>query len=258
MKNLSPNEIHVWIADANDFEFAQLMQASQSWLSQEEKQRVERFQFEEHKKQLVLGRYFLRSVLSEYGITQKEQWRFRYNDYGKPQICAEQQSHPALFFNLSHSKRQFALAISRLEETGIDVEFNKRERLVSKIAKRFFSPTEVSALLEMPEQGQQQRFFELWTLKEAYIKACGLGLGIPLDQFSFAFESDKTLSLSIDKLRIDNADHWQIWQLASKPDYNLALAAKSAQGSQIELLKGFRFLMSSDSEIELSVLRSNH
>ena len=84
--------------------------------------------------------------------------------------------------------------MSRFKDIGVDVECARKPRRVEAIAQRFFSDLEATQLLSLPGDQQQSRFYDLWTLKEAYIKACGMGLAIPPDHMAFQMAS--TLDLS--------------------------------------------------------------
>ena len=91
---------------------------------------------------------------------------------------------PDLRFNLSHTDGLIACAVTIGREVGVDVEHIQR-RLTHDVAGRFFAPREVDDLKALPEDEQQRVFFDYWTLKEAYIKARGFGLALPLGDFAF-------------------------------------------------------------------------
>ena len=93
-----------------------------------------------------------------------------------------------------------------------------------KLANRFFSHQESKALQKIPEDKQKEHFFEYWTLKEAYIKACGKGLSIPLDQFSFHLSDKSSLSISFEKGCNDNPECWQFYQLKPTEQHIVAIA----------------------------------
>lgn len=105
------------------------------------------------------------------------QIRFHYNSYGKPELASEQR----LCFNISHSGEWIACAVHDTE-VGIDVEQIKPIDL--SVARRFFSAEEYELLENKPPEGRLEMFYDLWTLKESYVKLRGQGLSIPLDSFS--------------------------------------------------------------------------
>lgn len=227
--NLDTQHIDLWLVDIKDFDYEELILLTDGWLSKQDQQRVERYQFLEHKKQLLMGRFLLRTVLSRYAQVAAGEWRFETNKFGKPFIASallETMAEP-LYFNLSHSQNKLVLAISRHQLLGVDIEYGLKQRRVEKIANRYFSSAEVKGFEVLEAEQIQTRFYDLWSLKEAYIKACGLGLAIPLDHFSFSFEGKNKVEIKFDKQRIDDPTLWQFWQIESEPGYHLSLAVKN-------------------------------
>ena len=252
---LNDSEIHLWHARQSDFEGASLEAACLHWLTPGELKRFQRFHFESHRQQLLLGRALIRVVLSQYGDTAPDAWRFIENPYGKPAIAPEQQGQP-LFFNLSHSMDQLVLAVSRQEAIGIDIECVEKTRRVAQIAERYFAPSEVKDLMRLPQTERLTRFYQLWTLKESYIKACGLGLAIPLRHFSYAFSGEDRISIRFDSDRNDDPAHWQFWQLDTAFPFQLSLAIKSGDVKVKQLLS--RKLTSLDSFEEIATTISRY
>lgn len=233
---LNNSDIHLWHIDQADFDLAELRHNCLDWLTEVELARYQRYQFERHRKQLLLGRMLMRSVLSQYDQSvDPASWRFSHNNYGKPAIHSEQQRLP-LFFNLSHSGGKLVLAVAGFESIGVDIEQCSKQRRIDKISARYFSTQEAAELLACSEQNKLQRFYELWTLKEAYIKACGQGLAIPLQYFSYSFPSSENIAIEFDSAREDDPKCWQIWQLSCGEKFKLALAAKVGESPRVEKL----------------------
>lgn len=227
------SEVHLWHCRHADFSLHELKQQCLRWLTDEERLRFQRFYFDRHRKQLLLGRFLIRSVLSQYlEAFAPPKWCFVQNDHGKPALDPAQNSR-GLYFNLSHSGDRLVLAISKLETIGVDIESSDKPRRVSRIAQRFFSRQEAADLLALNQSQRLHRFYQLWTLKEAYIKACGLGLAIPLQQFSYAFPVAGQIEITFDRTREDDALRWQVWQFDIPGNYQLALAVKSDSGDQV-------------------------
>lgn len=241
---LEPHHIHLWVVDTRDYVFQELRALTASWLSERDSQRLDRFHFVEHKHQLLLGRYLLHTVLSRYETLAPAEWRFDYNEYGKPFIArklAEKMTRP-LYFNLSHSRNKLVLAVARHQFLGVDIEYGLKPRRVEKIAERYFSSVEIAGFASLAEGQLQQRFYDLWSLKEAYIKACGMGLAIPLDQFSYSFHEDNKIEIAFDDARDDDSEFWQFWQLESEPDYHLALAIKKEEAATVVVSKFYQLM----------------
>ncbi len=256
---LERNEIHIWNLDQNDFSLDEVESYCLSWLNDIELARFHRYQFDRSRKQLLLGRFLLRHVLSEYDADiAPANWQFTSNAYGKPEIAAQQQKG-GLYFNISHSGSRVVLAVARSPSIGIDIEFAEKNRRVEKIAHRFFSASETACLLALKEDEWLIRFYELWTLKEAYIKACGLGLAIPLKDFSYSFPAENGLAIDFEEERGDAPQNWQLWQVDAGAEYKLSLALKKdGNSADIERIRSWNVKnFDVQSEQATSIHRSN-
>jgi 4'-phosphopantetheinyl transferase len=151
-------------------------------LSHDEIARAERFHFERDRRRFVVGRGLLRAILGRYMGIESERLRFRYGEYGKPYL-AEEYGGKALQFNVAHSQDMALYAIARDREVGVDIEYIRPFPNLMQIAEQFFSARENIALQAVPEHLKDEAFFTCWTRKEAYIKARGDGLSLPLDRF---------------------------------------------------------------------------
>ena len=241
MLDLDDYTIHLWYADQADFAVDELEEHCLAWLTDDEAGRYRRFYFERHRKQFLLGRMLMRTTLSQYSEIAPQHWQFVENSYGKPAIDPRQGRQP-LFFNLSHSGDRLAIAVCRHEYIGVDIESTEKARREMSIAKRYFSPREIQELSALPETDHRSGFYELWTLKEAYIKARGLGLAIPLRQFSFSFPTNHRLEVSFASALEDDVSNWQFWQLDPGRPCKLALAVKIAEG-KITTLESRQFTL---------------
>src|SRR5262249_32264065 len=109
-------------------------------------------------------------------------------------------------------------------DVGVDVEDMTRPGETVEVAEQFFSSTEVATLRALPSSAQRHRFFEYWTLKEAYIKARGMGLAIPLEQFSFHLEMGHPVRISFDPRLHDDPHCWQFAQFHPTSRHQMAAA----------------------------------
>ena len=233
-----PTEIHLWAANDKDFDHQELWDCCGTWLTEAEQVRYQRYCFDRHKKQFLLGCYLMRSVLSEYDSVYPLHWKFQKNEYGKPRIVDIQNSK-SLHFNLSHSGGKQVLAICLSDSVGVDIEQSGKRRRIAQIADRFFAPKETNDLLDLPDSEQLSRFYDIWTLKEAYLKACGLGLAIPLQHFFYSFPNNTDISVSFVDDYDDDARHWQMWQIACSGNYKLSLAVKREPDNKITSLSAW-------------------
>ncbi|OBS93703.1 4-phosphopantetheinyl transferase [Vibrio tasmaniensis] len=170
-------------------------------LTADEIAKVERYRMPSSQTQALYVRNYLRAILSLYSCLSAEEWRFEYGEKGKPRLIEKQQIETGLNFNISHSKEHLLIAVCQREgkqvQLGVDIEHARSSTNIDSIMKHYFSDRELTDLLELSKEEQRERFFDLWALKESYIKATGKGLATSLRSFSFDFSNltEQTLSL---------------------------------------------------------------
>jgi 4'-phosphopantetheinyl transferase len=200
-------------------------------LDAEELARAARFYFDPDRAVYLAAHWLLRTALAEAGTWPAAAWRFVRGAHGKPRLdpaCG----HAELSFNLSHTKGLVACAIATAADVGIDVELIAPRHAGLDIAERYFSTPELALLRAAEPQQQVQRFFQLWTLKEALIKATGEGLQRPLDSFSFAFDPTRVAFHPDDP---DEALRWTFWQQRPTARHALALATRQPARRPVRL-----------------------
>lgn len=186
-------------------------------LQSHERERASHFYFEHDRKRDLITRMLIRSVLSRYTGRLPGEIHFTQNIYGKPELAESGGNRHPIRFNLSHTAGLVALALTRNREIGIDVE-NIRERCAAlEIADRFFAPAEVTALEDLPLDARNRRFFDYWTLKEAYIKARGMGLSLDLSKFAFRFTEPFDVVIDFADDFDDAGNPWWFWQFEAAP-----------------------------------------
>jgi 4'-phosphopantetheinyl transferase len=191
-------------------------------LSSDEVERAQRFVFSRDRVVFVAAHMLLRQALSEYEDVPSSAWTFAADLYGKPML-AERFRSSNLSFNLSHTSGLVACVICRRRDVGIDVESLDREVDWREIASRFFSAREVTSLDGSVKSDEHAHFTELWTLKEAYIKAIGTGLSHPLHTFSFVYTG--ATSLRFEPAVRDEQSAWQFALFAPTARHRMAVAA---------------------------------
>jgi 4'-phosphopantetheinyl transferase len=194
-------------------------------LTADETARGARFVRARDREAFIVARALVRLRLSDYGAVEPRQWRFVTNAHQCPFVTAEQAGDPPLFFNISHTDGLVALAVRRGHRVGVDVERVSRH-VLDDLPERHFAAAEVRDLRALPPTEQGRAFFDYWTLKEAYIKARGMGLALPLDQFAFALHGDAPPTIRFAPGFDDHAARWQFWQAWATPDHRLALAVE--------------------------------
>src|SRR5271156_5628092 len=219
---LASREIHVWRASLSTDE--PTLRRLEATLADQEKARAARFIFERDRDRYIAARGIVRDLLGQYLRCAPQSIEFVYGPHGKPALAGAA-LRPAICFNLSHSHGLAVLAIGREREVGIDVELIRPEFAGEEVAKRYFSAKEIAELRGLPAQLRVEGFSLCWTRKEAYIKAKGDGLQIPLDSFDVSLSPGRPATLS----SVD-APRWSIESfvpsLVSEPSYAAAVVAE--------------------------------
>jgi 4'-phosphopantetheinyl transferase len=179
--NLADGEIHVWRAPL-DLD-TEALERCASNLSIDEKVRASRFLFPRDRDYFMAARGILRELLAKYVACSPAELEFQYGQRGKPSIRTVN-GQPPVRFNLSHSRGLAIYAFARSRELGIDLESIRTEFSGEDIAERHFSPRELDEWHRLTPESRTEAFFLCWTRKEAYVKARGEGLQIPLDSLA--------------------------------------------------------------------------
>jgi 4'-phosphopantetheinyl transferase len=216
-KDLSLNEdaVHVWRAE--------LLPSALDILSPDERAKAAQFHFDRDRDRYVAARVILRHLIARYERMPPENIQFTYNTYGKPAIEGS-----TLRFNASHSGGLALLAFARNRNIGVDIERIRPDLASREIASQFFSQDEIAALRALSPEALAPAFFACWTRKEAFIKAHGSGLSLPLHKFSVSVNAPAQL------LRTDfnpEAVHqWTLHDLTVEPGFAAALALEGGPG----------------------------
>lgn len=187
---LEQGQVDLWFARTNAPELILKRNCFESLLGDEERRQLDELQDPEHRQEYLVSRALLRNALSHYAHLPPEAWRFSSNRFGKPQLTAQASDAAPLQFNVAHTHGLSICAVSSTASVGVDIEHHTDNAGLLAVADDYFSPAEVAELRALPAAEQAAGFFRYWTLKEAFIKAKGEGLSIPLDSFSFSVNGD--------------------------------------------------------------------
>jgi 4'-phosphopantetheinyl transferase len=214
---LPANEVHVWVADL-DQPYADNLRPL---LAEDEIARAQRFHFEKDRNHYIVARGLLRQLLAAYLRVAAVELRFDYAEKGKPSLGGTDVN-----FNLAHSHGKAIYAFSRGREIGIDLEFIREDFGGEEIAERFFSVVEIAALKAVAPDLKKQAFFNCWTRKEAYIKARGEGLSMPLDAFDVSLSPGETAALLRNHKEPAEVARWSMQSLSVPDGYVAALVVE--------------------------------
>jgi 4'-phosphopantetheinyl transferase len=192
-----------------------------SWLSPDEVERADRFRFDQHRRAFVLGRAVLRALVASYLRIAPAEASFTYGPKGKPALGG---AACPLSFNVSNSGDLAAYAFTSDCEIGVDIEHSRRLVEIEGIARRFFAPEEVTELMGLSEAERHAAFFNCWTRKEAYIKAVGDGLSVPLDSFQVTLQPGVPARMVALNGNAAAAERWTLHSFTPAPDYAGAIA----------------------------------
>jgi 4'-phosphopantetheinyl transferase len=223
---LSEDEVHVWRVSV--LQPLATIRYLRSLLSRDEIARAERFRFEKDRYRFIVTHGLLRILLARYlniPFVSASQLQFCSNAYGKPSLDLDMQDH-VLNFNLSHSHELILFAFTYVRQVGVDIEYMRPALDFESLAQHSFSPLENEMLRALPTSERVKAFYQCWSRKEAYIKARGKGLAIPLDSFDVSLRSDEPAALLNSREDPHETARWRMCTLHPHPDYASALAVE--------------------------------
>jgi 4'-phosphopantetheinyl transferase len=206
IRKMASSDLVVWMTRTDPACEPRLLARYVALLSEPEREHWAAFRSESARNDFVAGRALVRCALSHVNEDfAPQRWQFTANAFGRPELVPEQNPRD-LRFNLSHTRGLIACVVATGRDVGIDVEWIDRPTPVVALAQRFLSASDAAEVLSTPCSHQQARFFELWTRRESYVKALGLGLDTPL--------------------ATDDANRWRSWLWQPTPSHVLALTAE--------------------------------
>lgn len=219
-------EVHLWWMDLATP--PQPVADMAGWLDAGELERAARFRFEVHRHRFLAAHGQLRALLGAYLGVAPSSICFEHEERGKPRLSRTQAGNASeLVFNLSHSDDQGLLAVARGTTLGADIEVQRPLRDLDALARSHFTSTELDELRSLPTQRHHDAFFAAWTRKEAYVKALGAGLSVPLDGFDVALHPDRPAALR----RVGGSEHearrWTLWAARPTPSSWAAVAVRT-------------------------------
>jgi 4'-phosphopantetheinyl transferase len=197
----------------------------ESLLDGDELARAASFHFDRDRHRYVVGRGMLRTLIGRYLGRDPRELRFSYGKERKPSLVGG-----GLQFNLAHSEDRVLYAFSPSFEVGVDVEVLRPDAADGRVAERFFSPGEVAVLRTLPADEQARAFLSCWTRKEAFLKARGDGLTLPLDSFDVTLRPGEPAELTRTGWAPEERSRWQLADLSEADRGEIAALAAPARG----------------------------
>lgn len=224
----------IWTVRQDDERVQMRLARYDRLLTGEERDRATRFLQRADHDRFVIGRALARTMLAHFGNAAPTQWDIVVDEHGRPELGRRLPGTADLRFNLSHTDGLVACAVTVGRELGVDVEHIGRQLTHDNIPERFFSAREVADLRALPAADQRSVFFDYWTLKEAYIKARGLGLALPLGEFSFLRHTGAAPTIEFAASLQDDPASWQFAQFWPTREHRMAVAVRRT-GSDLSI-----------------------
>lgn len=224
---LEPHAVHVWLLDINQFTTDHYACAEQI-MNSAERERAQKFM--RGKESYIASRWLLRKVLARYTDLSPEAVELLRTDKGKPYL-----PHSDIHFSLSHSGHWVVLAVSKVEFVGVDIEERCATRDLPGIAENYYHPQEFARMQLLPDEARIDYFYQLWTLKEAFLKAIGAGISAGLEKIQFELMENK-IRAQIAAALGGGGDEWQFHQWVLTAQDYCALACKSTHPLEIKWL----------------------
>jgi 4'-phosphopantetheinyl transferase len=219
-------DVDLWYAWTGALSDAALWERYLAMLPQDETDGVNRFAREPDRRRGLMARVLARTALAHYTGVEPAALRFIRDRLGKPELVDPAES--GLSFNLSHTGGLVLCGVSTRGDVGVDAERLDRTLDFLPLARRFFAAAEVAALEAVPPVGRPRAFFELWTLKEALVKAGGRGLSMPLGDFAITFGGAQAPAVRFTAPGYGDPARWRFAQLELAGTYQAAAALCSA------------------------------
>jgi 4'-phosphopantetheinyl transferase len=216
--------VHVWKIDLGRSDWRCCLAA----LSIDERDRAGRFLFEQDRQRFVVARAALRSLIGWHVQMPASRIHLTVQSHGKPRLVADGHEDKVRF-NVSHSYDLALIAISGEREVGVDVERIRPLADLDSIAARHFAPEERQALFRATPVDRLPLFYRYWTLKEAYLKARGFGLHMPLDAVDVSAAAEDPFVLQ---------GGWSARTLTCEPGYAAALVVAGRSGYSVAISTG--------------------
>lgn len=221
----------VWHGSADVLADPRLQARADTLLTETDRARRDRFRHEADRRMFVLGRTMARLLVARTVGCEPQSWTWREGPHGRPEIAAPSSS---VHFNLAHSAGLVACAVAHGREVGVDVEHLGRRPLETAIVERYCAPSE-AADIRTRGGDWHARFLVYWTLKEAYLKARGLGIAVPLAEIAFDVVDDTSARIGFLGSLAGTDDRWSFTLAYPTADHLMAVAVPTAGGAPLRV-----------------------
>jgi 4'-phosphopantetheinyl transferase len=237
---IRPGQLHLWTVRTGELTGSAIADRVAGMLTADERNEALRFHRAGDRHRFVIARALARLALSHHFCVAPADWRFERDHNRKPFIAAPEIS-PSARFSISHTQGLVACLISLSAEAAVDVENIDSDQDLALVARQVLSPAEQAAMSLLSGKEWAARFFDYWTLKEAYAKARGMGLGLALSDVGFELAPDDTIGACFASAVDDDPAAWVFWR-RRVPPHTISVAARKDFDGECELiLRPFEF-----------------
>jgi 4'-phosphopantetheinyl transferase len=224
---VAPNVVIAWHASSVPLTDRVLEQRACTVLRADDERRYARFRAEDDRRMFLLGRLMARVLVARAIGAEPMAWTWREGPHGRPEMVGETHVH----FNLAHSAGLVVCVIAPDRDVGIDVEDLARRPVDPAVVRRYCAPDEIADIDARPAAERHARFLRFWTLKEAYLKARGLGISLPLADIDFSAEHEPPeIAFRGSLARVDAG--WAFHLARPTPGHLVAMAASWTDGAR--------------------------
>lgn len=220
-------ESHIWYVVPEAIRSSEELAWCRSVLSERERGRYERLLFEEDRHRYLVSHALVRHTLSRYIDLEPAGWRFSLSERGKPEIANPIEL--PLRFNLTHTRGLAACIVNLTIDCGIDAELISARHNPHRVAKRMFSTKEQDDLRRLEGQALLRYFFERWTLREAYVKALGIGISFPVRKLCFNIKTTEDIQIRFQPDIDDHPAGWHFQLFHPTSQHILSIALRNGQ-----------------------------
>jgi 4'-phosphopantetheinyl transferase len=225
---LHEGEIHLWYANVDHLIEKFHVRNFDQFLSADELERVSRFRFNRDRKLFLAAHGLMRVILSNYLNVKPSELSFSIGPFGRPELAG---SSSRLRFNLSHSGKAVLLGVTLQAAIGVDIALVQSAEKLLDVARQSFTPRETEWIAGVAADEKIDRFFTIWTLKEAYVKARGFGLNLPLASFDIIAAADGSARLGREEPLHPHHQRWIFRHFRILNEYRAAVAVRSIQST---------------------------
>ncbi|MGD8615460.1 MAG: 4'-phosphopantetheinyl transferase superfamily protein [Gammaproteobacteria bacterium] len=228
------HEIHVWLVFPDAIQEQTKLDALKSVLCPSELASYRRLHSPQDQHRYLISHAFLRNALSQYVPVPPSGWTFHHSSHGRPEIANP--GTPALRFNLTHTAGLSACVVTLFDACGIDAERIVTRHHPLPVARRMFSRPEQEQLEQLTGREQLKYFFSRWTLREAYVKALGIGLSFPTRKLQFDIDAQGRVRVEFNPELNEQARSWQFAVLTPSQQHCGAVAVRRSSNREKQVV----------------------